>query len=121
MNKYIDGFLIPIAKDKIDLYRGIAAKACKIWMEHGALDYVEALGDDLNPNNELRSFQTAADAGEGDAVIFAYIVFESREHRDQVNAKVMADPRLHEMCDKESAPFEMHRMSYGGFRSIVAP
>lgn len=118
MSKYIDGFVIPVSKDKIEAYREIAIKASAIWKEHGALEYIEAAGDDLDVKDQL-SFTTLAAAGAGETVIFAYIVYESREHRDAVNAKVFADPRLHEMCGPDKAPFDCKRMAYGGFKTIV--
>ncbi len=118
MSKYIDGFLLPIAKDQIENYRQIAEKACAVWIEHGALEYVEAVGDDLYVQDQL-PFPKVAGAGENETVILAYIVYESREHRDAVNAKVMADPRLMEMCGPDTLPFDCKRMAYGGFKSIV--
>jgi len=119
MSKYIDGFLLPIAKDQIENYRQIAEKAAVVWKEHGALEYVEAVGDDLDVKDQL-PFPQVTGAGENETVILAYIVYESREHRDAVNAKVFADPRLNEMCSPESAPFDFKRMAYGGFKSIVS-
>ncbi len=118
MSKYIDGFLLPIAKDKIEDYRQIAEKAAAIWKEYGALEYVEAVGDDLFIQDQL-PFPQVAGAAENETVVLAYIVYESREHRDAVNAKVMADPRLMEMCGPDQAPFDCKRMAYGGFKSLV--
>ncbi len=121
-SKYIDGFLLPLAKDKIETYREIATKAAAIWKEHGALEYVEAIGEDLDVK-DVRPFPQAADAKENETVVLAYIVYESREHRDAVNAKVMADPRMNEMCPANNPdaplPFDCARMAYGGFKSIV--
>lgn len=118
MSKYIDGFLLPIAKDQIENYRQIAGQAAAIWKEHGALEYVEAVGDDLEVKDQL-PFTRVAGAGENETVVLAYIVYESREHRDAVNAKVFADPRLQEMCGPDKVPFDCNRMAYGGFKSIV--
>ena len=118
MSKYIDGFIIPLPKDKIEVYWEIATKASAIWKEHGALEYIEAVGDDLDVKDQV-SFTTLAGAEKEETVVFAYIVYESREHRDAVNAKVFADPRLHEMCDPNDSPFDCKRMAYGGFRTIV--
>lgn len=118
MSRYIDGFVLPLAKDKIEDYRAVATKAAAIWKEHGALEYIEAAGDDLEIEGHV-SFRKAAGADDRETVVFAYIVYESREHRDAVNAKVMADPRLQEMCGSEQAPFDYRRMAYGGFRTIV--
>jgi len=118
MSKYIDGFLLPIAKDQIENYRQMAEKAAAIWKEYGALEYVETVGDDLEVQDQL-PFTKVAGAGENETVVLAYIVFESREHRDEVNAKVFADARLQEMCGSDSMPFDVKRMAYGGFKSIV--
>ncbi|RYD68655.1 MAG: DUF1428 domain-containing protein, partial [Verrucomicrobiaceae bacterium] len=95
MSKYIDGFVLPVPKDKVETYREVATKASAIWKEHGALEYIEAVGDDLEVQDQV-PFPTLAGATPNETVILAYIVYESREHRDSVNAKVMADPRIHE-------------------------
>ena len=116
--KYVDGFVIPLPKDKIDLYRAMAEKACGIWKEHGALEFRECVGDDLEVKDQL-SFSHLAGTKPDETVIFSWIVFESRESRDQVNAKVMADPRLKEMCDASNSPFDFKRMAYGGFKGLV--
>ena len=118
MNKYIDGFVLPLPKDKLEKYTEIATKAAAIWKEHGALEYIEAVGDDFNADNMV-SFPKLAGAKDGETVVIAYIVYESREHRDAVNAKVMADPRIKEMCNSENPVFDYTRMAYGGFRTIV--
>ncbi len=119
MSHYIDGYVLPIAKDKIELYRSIASQAAAIWREHGALEYRECAGEDLDAKEGLTSFPAITGAKEGEIVIFAYVVFESRAHRDEVNAKVFADPRLSEMCKEGMAPFDCARMAYGGFQTIV--
>ncbi|MCC5806008.1 MAG: DUF1428 domain-containing protein [Opitutales bacterium] len=122
MSKYIDGFVLPIPKDKLDAYRATAEKAAKLWKEHGALEYVEAVGDDLEAESmmEMTPFPRLAGTGPDETVVFAYIVYKSREHRDAVNAKVMADPRIKDICPAETeAVFDMKRMAYGGFRVIV--
>lgn len=118
MSHYVDGFVLPLPKDKVEKYREIAEKASKIWLEYGALEYRECVGDDLNVEGVL-SFNKIADAGEADTVIFAYIVYNSKEQRDEVNAKVMADPRLNEMCSPDDMPFDCKKMAMGGFKSIV--
>ena len=117
MPEYVDGFVIPVPADKIPEYRKIARKAAKIWMEHGALDYRECVGDDLK-NDWGVAFPTLAGAKEGETVAFSWITFKSRKHRDQVNAKVMADPRLN--CDPANMPFDCKRMAYGGFKTLVS-
>ncbi|KAB2889597.1 MAG: DUF1428 domain-containing protein [Desulfobulbaceae bacterium] len=118
MGKYIDGFVIPLPRGKVDEYRRIAEKAGEIWKEHGALDYWECLGDDLEAK-DMVSFRKAADAGEDETVVFSWIVFASREDRDRVNAAIMADPRIKEMMGEDSEPFDCKRMAYGGFRELV--
>lgn len=118
MPKYIDGFVLPIPTDKIEVYREMSEKASAIWKEHGALEYIEAVGDDLEVKDQV-PFTKLAGAATNECVVFAYIVYESREHRDSVNEKVMADPRVHEMCGSDQTPFDCKRMAYGGFRAIV--
>ena len=116
MAKYIDGFVIPVPKDKLEEYRVIAEQAGAIWKEYGALEYVECVGDDLETEHMV-PFPKMANAKPGETVVFSWIIYESREHRDAVNARVLADPRLQSMG--ESIPFDCNRMAYGGFRSIV--
>jgi len=118
MGKYVDGFLLPIAKDNVDKYKEIAQKAGEIWKEHGALEYFECAGDDLEIE-KMVSFKKSADASEDETVIFAWIVFESKEERDKINAAVMEDSRLKEMMDPQSSPFDYKRMAYGGFTTLV--
>lgn len=118
MSRYIDGFVIPIPKNKIDDYRKLAEAAGKIWKEYGALDYWECLGDDLEVK-EMVSFPQLANLGADETVVFSWIVYESREQRDQINAKIMADPRIKEMCDPDNPPFDCKRMAYGGFTVLV--
>ncbi|ATE59514.1 DUF1428 domain-containing protein [Thauera sinica] len=116
--KYVDGFLIPVPKDRIGRYREIASLAGQVWMEHGALQYYECIGDDLEIK-DMVPFPRAAGAGAEDAVIFSWIVYESRAHRDEVNAAVMADPRMKSMMNDDAPPFDCKRMAYGGFRTLV--
>jgi uncharacterized protein YbaA (DUF1428 family) len=118
MSRYVDGFVLPIPKDKIDQYRQIAEQACKVWMEHGALEYRECVGDDLEVK-DMVSFPQLAGTKPEETVVFAWIAYKSREHRDEVNAKVMADPRMNSMCEKDAMPFDCKRMAYGGFKAIV--
>lgn len=118
MSRYIDGFVIPIPKDKIEAYCEVASKACVIWMEHGALDYVEAIGEDMNAN-DMVAFPQLAGCKDDEVPFFSYIVYKSREHRDEVNAKVMADPRMDsQVC---MGVFDYKRMAYGGFKALVSP
>lgn len=117
MPKYVDGFVVPVPKRKIAMYRRLAAQAEKIWREHGALDYRECVGDDLNIKMVM-PFPRGIKVKPGETVVFAYIVYKSRAHRDRVNAKVMKDPRLNCMGE-EGMPFDCKRMLYGGFKTIV--
>ncbi|MBI5260633.1 MAG: DUF1428 family protein [Bradyrhizobium sp.] len=106
---YVDGFVLAVPRDKIEAYKAEARKARDIWKEHGALDLVECIGDDV-PYGELTSFPRAVMAREDEVVVFSWIVYRNREHRDAVNKKCMADPRL-----KGEMPFDAKRMIYGGF------
>lgn len=118
MRTYIDGFVIPVEKSKVEDYRLVAQKAAQIWKEHGALDYWECVGDDLEVKDML-GFPQLANAGPEETVVLSWVVFESREHRDQVNAKIMADPRIKELCDACSSIFDGRRMAYGGFKTLI--
>ena len=118
MGKYVDGFVLPMPQEKVEEYRKIAERAGEIWKEHGALAYYECAGDDLEVEGML-SFKKIAEAGEGETVVFAWIVFESREHRDKVNAAVMADPRLKVDMEATKDIFDFKKMAYGGFKAIV--
>jgi uncharacterized protein YbaA (DUF1428 family) len=118
MAHYVDGFVIPIAKKKVPAYKKMAAKAGKIWREHGALDYKECIGDDLNIKFGL-PFPKGIKTKAGETVVFSYIVYKSKKHRDAVNAKVMKDPRMGDMGDMKDMPFDVKRMMYGGFKTIV--
>lgn len=115
--KYVDGFVLPIAEEQIDRYREIAQRAGAIWKEHGALEYIECVGEDLD-RDELTPFPRMAGCGDGETVVFAWIVYRSREHRDEVNARVMADPRI-QALGPEDMPFDCGRMAWGGFSAIV--
>ena len=118
MPRYVDGFVIPVPKKNVAAYRRMAAKAGKIWREHGALEYLECVGDDLAVQAMgLTSFPRLARAKKGEVVLFSYIVYKSKAHRNRVNKKVMADPRLH--MDGSSMPFDPKRMAYGGFVALV--
>ena len=118
MPQYVDGFVLPVPKDKIDLYRSMAEEASKVWREHGALEYRECIAEDTDAK-EMVSFLQMAGAGPDETVAFAWIIFESRSRRDEVNAKVMADERLKNMCEKGEVPFDYKRMAYGGFQTLV--
>ncbi|MCD6075805.1 MAG: hypothetical protein K0Q70_2688 [Rhodospirillales bacterium] len=113
---YVDGFVIAIPKKNVAAYKKMSTKAGKVWMEFGALAYVEAIGDDVNTKFGL-PFPKLAKLKKGEVVIFSYIVYKSRAQRDRVNAKVMKDPRMD--MDPKKMPFDVKRMSMGGFKSIV--
>ncbi len=115
---YVDGFVVPVPKKKLNAYRAMAQKASKVWCEHGALDYKECVADDVKKGKRT-SFPRSVKLKAGETVVFAYIVYKSRAHRDTVNAKVMKDPRLNEMCDPKNMPFDARRMFWGGFKTIV--
>ena len=112
---YVDGFLLPVPKKNVEAYRKIARKAGKIWREHGALDYRECVADDVDVQFGT-PFPSLASTKKDETLIFAWITFKSRAHRDRVNAKVMKDPRL---VGPETPLFDSKRMSYGGFKVIV--
>ena len=117
---YVDGFLLPVPKKNLDAYRRMSQKAGKVWREHGALEYRECSGDDLNVKGMGISFPRRTKVKRGETVVFSWIVYKSRAHRDRVNAKVMKDPRLAEMMnDPKKMPFDVKRMAYGGFKVIV--
>jgi uncharacterized protein YbaA (DUF1428 family) len=115
---YVDGYVLPVPKDKIPEYEKMARLAGKIWIEHGALEYRECVGDDLDIK-ELVPFPQLVKTTPEETVVFAWIVFESKERRDEINAKVMADPRLAGM-NPENSPFDHKRMAFGGFTVLVA-
>lgn len=119
MERYVDGFLIPLPKDKVNKYREMAQKAGKIWKEFGALEYYECVGDDLDIEDML-SFKKVAGASEDETVIFSWIVYESKEQRDTINGKAMNDPRIKEMMESGTEPpFDYRRVAYGGFKTLV--
>jgi len=119
MPRYIDGFIIPIKRTKLAAYRRIAKASGKVWREHGALDYKECVGEDLDHAHCAAPFHALAKVKKGETVLFSYILYKSRAHRDRVNAKVMKDPRMNAMMSMDDMPFDMKRMSYGGFTVLV--
>ena len=118
MAHYVDGFVVPVPQRNLDAYRRLAAQAGRIWMEHGALQYWECAGDDVKPG-KVTSFPQSVQLKDGEIVVFSWIVYKSREHRDAVNAKVMEDPRMKDMMDPKKMPFDGMRMFFGGFRSFL--
>jgi uncharacterized protein YbaA (DUF1428 family) len=117
MARYVDGFVLPVPKTKLEEYRRIAQQAGEIWREYGALEYVECTADDVKPG-KVTSFPQSVQLKDDETVVFAWIVYESREHRDQVNQRVMSDPRMSEKSP-EDMPFDGMRMFWGGFKTIV--
>jgi uncharacterized protein YbaA (DUF1428 family) len=115
---YVDGFLMPVPKKNVDAYRKMARKAAKIWKEYGALDYVECIADDVQPG-KVTSFPQAVLLKKNEVVFFSWITYRSRRHRDAVNRKVMADPRIAAMGPPNPMPFDGQRMMWGGFKPVV--
>jgi len=113
---YVDGFVLAVPKQSMDAYKAMAQTAGAVWKEYGALAYVECWGDDV-PFGELTSFPRAVQARDDEVVVFSWIVYESREKRDEINARVMADPRV--KCEPADMPFDGKRMIYGGFKSFI--
>jgi uncharacterized protein YbaA (DUF1428 family) len=118
MAQYIDGFVLPVPRKNLAAYRRMAQKASKIWREYGALDYKECVGDDLNVKIGL-PFPRGIKSKPGETVVFSYIVYKSRAHRDAVSKKIMKDPRIAKLCDPKNMPFDCARMLYGGFKVLV--
>lgn len=115
---YVDGFILPLPKSNIEKYREVATRCGEIWREHGALQFRECIAEDVKPG-KLTSFPQAVNLEDGETVIFSWIVYESREKRDEVNDKVMKDPRMTDLMKPEAMPFDGKRMVYGGFNMIV--
>jgi uncharacterized protein YbaA (DUF1428 family) len=116
--RYVDGYLLPLPKKNLEVYRRIAQKAGKIWREHGALEYRECVGEDIKPKMGV-PFPRTVKLKPRETVVFSWIVFKSRAHRDSVNAKVMKDPRMARMMEDGPMPFDVKRMVYGGFEVLV--
>jgi len=116
-NTYVDGFVVPVPKKSIDAYKELAGKAGQIWKEHGALEYVECIADDVKPG-KVTSFPQSVNLKDDEIVVFSWIVYKSREDRDRVMAAVMSDPRL--KMDPKTMPFDAQRMFFGGFKVLLA-
>ena len=116
--RYVDGYVLPLPKKNLAKYRALATKASKVWKDHGALQYCESVGEDLDVKFGV-PFPTQLKLKAGETAVFAFVVFKSRAHRDKVNAAVMADPRIAKMCDPNNMPFDCNRMVVGGFNAIV--
>jgi uncharacterized protein YbaA (DUF1428 family) len=118
MARYVDGFIVPVPKKQVQAYRRMAQKAGKVWREHGALDYRKCIADDVKVG-KWTSFPRSVKLKPNETVVFSWIMYKSRAHRDRVNAKVMKDKRLANMMDPKAMPFDAKRMIYGGFASLV--
>jgi uncharacterized protein YbaA (DUF1428 family) len=116
---YVDGFVLPVPKKNLAAYKKMARLGGKVWKEHGALQYVECVEDDVKPG-KVTSFPQAVKLKKGEVVVFSYAVYKSRRHRDAVMKKVMADPRLTKYMDRKMMPFDGMRMFWGGFKPIVS-
>ena len=116
MAHYVDGFVLPVPKKKLDAYRRMARLAGKVWRDHGALEYVECIADDVKPG-KVTSFPQAVNLETDETVVFSYIVYPSREERDRINALVMKDPRID--MNPADMPFDGKRMIFGGFNVLV--
>jgi uncharacterized protein YbaA (DUF1428 family) len=119
MARYVDGFVVPVPTKKLPAYRRMAQKAGKMWKEYGALEFIECLADDVKPG-KWTSFPRSVKLKSNETVVFSYIVYKSRAHRDKVNARVMKDPRLAAMMNPGEMPFDGKRMIYGGFKVLVS-
>ena len=115
---YVDGFVVPVPKKKLEAYRRMAQKAGKVWCDHGALEFRECVADDVKVGKRT-SFPRSVKLKRGETVFFSYIVYKSRADRDRVNAKVMKDKRITGMGDMKAMPFDAKRMIYGGFKVLV--
>jgi len=118
MANYIDGFVLPVSRDRLGEYRMLVEEVAEIWMEHGAIDYKEYVGDDLMLEG-TRSFTDLTGATEGEVIVFGWVVFESREARDSANEKVATDSRMVELVNLSNSGFDAARMVYGGFQSFI--
>jgi uncharacterized protein YbaA (DUF1428 family) len=116
--RYVDGYVVPVPRKNLAAYRRMARKAGKVWRDHGALEYIECVADDVKPG-KYTSFPQSVNLKPGETVVFAYIVYKSRAHRDRINAKVMKDPRLANMMDPKAMPFDGKQMFWGGFKVLV--
>ncbi len=115
---YVDGFVLPVPTKNLKAYARMSRKAGRIWREHGALDYKECVGDDLVIKGTAH-FSALVKSRRGESIVFSWIAFKSKAHRDKVNAKVVADPRLAAMMKPGAMPFDVKRMAYGGFHVLV--
>lgn len=115
---YVDGFVVPVPTKNMAAYKRMSTTMGKVWREHGALEYRECIADDVK-SGKLTSFPQSVKLKRGEVVVFSWIVYKSRAHRDRVNAKAMKDPRLADMMDPKALPFDGKRMFYGGFKVMI--
>jgi uncharacterized protein YbaA (DUF1428 family) len=115
---YVDGFVVPVPKAQLAAYRRLIRRSGKVWKEHGALQYVECVADDVKPG-KVTSFPQAVKLKDDEVVVFSWIVYASRRERDRINKAVMADPRLADMMDPKTLPFDGKRMFWGGFKPMI--
>jgi uncharacterized protein YbaA (DUF1428 family) len=115
---YVDGFVVPVPKKKVGAYRSMAKQASRVWRDHGALEFYESVADDV-PYGKRTSFPRSVKLKKNETVVFSWIIYKSRTHRDRVMKKVMADPRIARMMGKKDVPFDAKRMIFGGFKVIV--
>ena len=119
MARYVDGFVVPVPKRKLDAYKKLARRAGKIWKEFGALEYVECIADDVKWGKRTSFPRSVKMKRPSETVFFSYIVYKSRRDRDRIMKKIMSDPRLADMMDLKKIPFDARRMIFGGFRTVV--
>ncbi len=121
MPHYIDAFTVPVPTKKLARYKRLATAAAKLWMKHGALQYIECMGEDLHNTGPMMPFPKLLKCKPDETVIFSWILYRSRKHRDQVNKKVLADPRMTKLYEEQvkDPPFNEKRLAYGGFKTIV--
>ncbi|ELX11734.1 hypothetical protein Jab_1c03200 [Janthinobacterium sp. HH01] len=115
---YVDGFVIPVPKENVEAYKKMSLECGKVWKEYGALEFRECIGDDVPPG-KVTSFPLSVDLKEGEAVVFSWIVYASRAARDEINDKVMKDPRIAHYMDPKNMPFDGQRMIFGGFEMMI--
>ncbi len=118
MGRYVDGFVVPVKKDRLDEYKKLAKLASQVWRDHGALEYLEAVADDVDVGKRT-SFPRSVKLKDDEVVIFAFITYKSRAQRDKVNKAVMADPRFADMLENKDLPMDGKRMFWGGFKGLV--
>ena len=116
--RYVDGFVVPVPRRKLAAYRRMAKYAGKIWLEYGALEYVECVADDVKPG-KLTSFPQSVKLKRSEVVVFSYIVYRSRGQRDRIMKKIMVEPRFKRFMDPKKMPFDGKRMFWGGFKTMV--